>query len=311
MEHAIKVLTQYVVAERTSALSLFWCGEPDFSQHIEGVGSQQAERSLRDSDREFGRLLDWLHETGRESETDVIVLSDHGYSSVKGSLDIGALLFGSGFPTGDKPGGVLSVSNGGAIIFYVHQREQATVDRLAKWLMKQPWCGALVAPSAVGAIDGVLPASLVGADGPRAPDLIMSMAWDSQPTSGDYFGRIYSTNDYRGDHGSLSMQEVNNVMIARGPSFKKGIVSCTPSSNVDVAPTVLRILGLAEGEGMDGRVIEEALAGGLKDSDVKWDTAVHEAIRECEVGTYRQKITVSSVGSALYPDYGTAIMEKG
>lgn len=310
MEHGIKVLTQYVLAERESALSLFWCGEPDFSQHTEGVGSQQAERSLWDSDREFGRLLDWLHDTGREFDTDVIVLSDHGYSSVKGGLDIEALLFDSGFPTGDKPGGVLSVSNGGAVIFYVHQREEETVDKLAKWLMKQPWCGALVAPSAVGSVDGVLPASLVGAEGPRAPDLVMSMDWDSQSTGGDYFGRIYSTNDYRGDHGSLSMQEVNNVMVARGPSFKKGIVSRTPSSNVDVAPTVLRILGLAGGDDMDGRALEEALVGGPKDSEVKWDTVVHEAIRECGVGTYRQKIAVSSVGSALYPDYGDAIIEK-
>ena len=311
MEHAVRVLTEYVIADREPALSLLWCGEPDLSQHFEGVGSEQAERSLRDADREFGRLLNWLSETGRESVTDVIVLSDHGYSTVKASLDIDALLRDAGFPPGDQQGGVVAVRNGGAVTFYVHGREHEAVDRLASWLMEQPWCGALVVPDAVGPIEGALPAALVGAEGPRAPDLAISLAWDAEPTGGGYHGRIYSTYDHVGDHGSMSRQEVNNVMLARGPSFKSGVTLSTPTSNVDVAPTVLRILDLPGGDEMDGRVVEEALAGAPEEPEVEWSTTVHDATRELGTGTYRQQITVSSMGSASYPDEGSAVLELG
>ena len=311
MGHAVKVLTEYVIADRDPALSLLWCGEPDLSQHFEGVGSEQAERSLRDADREFGRLLDWLRETGRESDTDVIVLSDHGYSSVKANLNIDSLLLDAGFPPGDQQGGVLAVPNGGAVTFYVRGREHEAVDRLASWLMEQPWCGAIVVPEAVGAIEGALPAALVGAEGPRAPDLAVSLAWDAEPTRNGYRGRIYSTYDHVGDHGSMSRQEVNNVMLARGPSFKSRATLSTPTSNVDVAPTVLRILGLPGGDEMDGRVVEEALAGGPEESEVESSTAVYEASRELETGKYHQQITVSTLGSASYPDEGSAVLESG
>ena len=66
----------------------------------------------------------------------------------------------------------------------------------------------------------------------------------------------------QGDHGSLSKHEMRNTLIAGGPSFKSSIHVDSPTGNVDLAPTVLRILGLPGGESMDGRVLEEALDGG-------------------------------------------------
>ena len=308
MGHAVKVLTEYVVVEREAALSLLWCSEPDASQHDRGVGSAQAERALVDADREFGRLMKWLSDTGRNADTDVIVLSDHGYSTVAATVDIEALLESAGFPSGDRAGGVVPVPNGGAVLFYVHDRDPETADRLAGFLMSQGWCGALVAAEAVGTIEGTLPATLVGAEGRRAPDLAMSFAWDSKPSRSGYAGHIPSTNALAGDHGSLSRQEVNNVLIGRGPSFKNGVSLRTPSANTDVAPTVLKVLGLPGAEGMDGRVLEEALAGGPDESETRWVTEVHKAERATEAGSYRQSITVSYVGATQYTDEGNAVL---
>lgn len=49
----------------------------------------------------------------------------------------------------------------------------------------------------------------------------------------------------------------------RGPSFKSGVTVESPTGNIDIAPTILRILGHDGGEEMEGRVLEEALKAGL------------------------------------------------
>jgi hypothetical protein len=49
--------------------------------------------------------------------------------------------------------------------------------------------------------------------------------------------------------------------MARGPHFKPGLRDPLPSANVDIAPTVARILGFSMPDAQ-GRVLEEALEGG-------------------------------------------------
>ena len=97
---------------------------------------------------------------------------------------------------------------------------------------------------------------------------------------------------------------MRNVMFARGPSFKDGLALSTPSGQVDLAPTVLRIVGLAGGEAMDGRVLKEALAGGPDPGSVVWSNGAHDAERALAQGIYRQRIKVSQVDGTSYVDEG-------
>ena len=53
----------------------------------------------------------------------------------------------------------------------------------------------------------------------------------------------------------------------------------TPTGNIDMAPTVLRILGIPGGDSMEGRVLEEALANGPEAGAVDWSTELHNAER--------------------------------
>jgi hypothetical protein len=50
-------------------------------------------------------------------------------------------------------------------------------------------------------------------------------------------------------------------MMAHGPDFKSGLLDTLPTANVDVAPTVARILSLSMPD-VQGRTLEEALKGG-------------------------------------------------
>jgi arylsulfatase A-like enzyme len=62
-----------------------------------------------------------------------------------------------------------------------------------------------------------------------------------------------------GSHGGGSPAELHNTLIANGPSFKSGLKSRLASGNIDIAPTVLKLLGLPIPDHFDGRVLSEAL----------------------------------------------------
>ena len=308
MSRAVEVLTDYVLRERRPAVSLLWLSEPDHSQHAYAAGSRVSNDALLEADREFGRVLSWLTDAGLEADTDVIAVSDHGHSTALETVDIGARVEEAGFsPPGGK-GSVIVAKNNGSVLFYVEDGDSATADRLAAWLMAQPWCGPVLASETVGPIPGTLPLSIAGAQGDRAPDLMMSFSWNSEMSSNGIPGLARSTGapPGRGMHGSMSRQEMHNVLLARGPSFRRGAVLTTPSGNVDLAPTILAMLALPGAETMDGRPLLEALKAGPSADAVEWTTEQHEAEREVDTGTYRQRITVARVGETAYIDEGSA-----
>ena len=303
--HAARIMTEHILPERQPAVALIWSSEPDKSQHLAGVGSELANVALGEADARFGELVRWLDDNGKAQDTDVIVLSDHGYSTITDRIDLDAELPAAGFPPDD----VLIAGNGGCALFYVNESNPDTTDRLAQWLMAQPWCGALLASDAVGQIEGTLPNSLVGIDGPRGPELAMSFRWDSRTNERGFPGFAYSTSGSAGlgQHGSMSKHELRNTGIARGPSFRSGVTVDSPSGNIDIAPTILRILGYDDGESMDGRVLEEALVDGS--GAVESSSETHTAERKLASGIFRQHVTLSKVGRTVYVDEGNAEFE--
>ncbi len=306
MAHAVRIMTEYILPERNPAVALIWSSEPDKAQHDSGVGSDLACKAIREADQEFGTLMDWLDDTGRAAETDVIVLSDHGYSTIVEAIKVEEMVREAGFPPPDAPGGVAVALNGGSVLFYTHQSDSKTSEKLAVWLMRQPWCGALTASGVVAGIQGTLPASLVGAEGPRCPDLAISFRWNSDSNGAGYPGHAYASGlgPGRGQHGSMSKHELKNVLIAWGPSFKSGISLDTPSGNIDLAPTVLRVLDIGDVPAMDGRVLAEALRGGPDSGEVNWSRHLRSTERILDNGVYRQQIAISRVGDTTYVDEG-------
>jgi hypothetical protein len=70
-----------------------------------------------------------------------------------------------------------------------------------------------------------------------------------------------SAQNNRGMHGSFSPIDVHNTLVAAGPSFRTGFADTLPTGNVDVAPTVAKIFGLAL-PSAEGRALLEAFASG-------------------------------------------------
>ena len=306
ISHAMKIYRSVVFSGNPPDVALFWSSEPDSSQHASGVGSEMANRALRHVDAELGILFEELQRTGQDADTNLIVVSDHGYSTVSETVPVESVLREAGFPTVERPGGVAVAANGGAVLFYAHNRERETADRLAAWLMSQPWCGPVVASEAVGPIEGALPAGVVGSEGPRAPDLAVSLSWTSEENEAGVPGHAYCAGAAPGlgMHGSMSVHEMRCTLVAAGPGFRRAMVSDLPSGNVDVAPTVLRLLGLETPPSSEGRVLTEAMSGGVQVASQSSETREHTAARTLPCGGYSQRISVSRVGKTAYVNYG-------
>ena len=138
----------------------------------------------------------------------------------------------------------------------------------------------------------------------------MSFRWTSTANQAGYSGHVYSAGAAPGlgQHGSMSKHEMNNVLFSWGPSFKAGVKLDIPSGNTDLAPTILAILRMTGDGSMDGRVLEEALAGGPQANDVDWSTELHNTERELDDKVYRQQIKLSRVSSTIYVDEGSSTL---
>jgi arylsulfatase A-like enzyme len=291
--------------------SLLWLAEPDFSQHNTMPGSPQSLTGIRSSDRNLGRVLAELGRRGLDVSTDVLVVSDHGFSSIQAVSDIATDLSKAGFnatrvPLGGlQPGQVMVLSNGGTVFLYVGGHDPEITRRVALWMQTKDYAGVIFARTPV---EGTFALGQVHIDSPEAPDIVVSLRWNSGRNTYGTTGMIVSDLSDRGvgegNHASLSATDMHNTLIAAGPDFRVGLRDILPSANTDLAPTILWLLGFkAEAAKMDGRVLGEALtvdAPPLKTSGPKRLTAR----RETAAGTWEQYLQVSEVNGVRYLDEG-------
>ncbi len=162
-------------------------------------------------------------------------------------------------------GAVVIATNGGSDYLYVTDHSATTVQTLVTAMQKREEIGAIFVNSMYGAINGTIPMPTVKLENAgRAPDIIASYDFDADAMVAGVPGIEYesmSSGNNRGMHGSFSPRDVHNTLIASGPDFKAAFADTLPTGNVDVAPTVAQILGLAL-PGANGRPLLEALASG-------------------------------------------------
>ena len=110
------VYLDVILAQRYPDLTLIWFRNPDSTEHAYGPGSANYQDALRSQDQLLGMLQDKLNVLGLTATTDLIVVSDHGHSSVSGPLSLFPLRAvkadpsGVGNTTGDLDPNGFSVS---------------------------------------------------------------------------------------------------------------------------------------------------------------------------------------------------------
>ena len=307
--------TQALIGElwktEVPAYSLLWLAEPDNSQHATGPGSPQSLEAIRNSDTNLGLILAEIVRRGLRETTDVLVVSDHGFSTINRKVDVAAELSVAGFDAkrvalgGLKSGEVLVVSNGGSSLFYVGGHDAEVTARLTTYLQQQDWAGVIFSR---GGGEGTFALADARIDSPGAPDLVVSLRWtrgkSAAGTPGLLASDLSAVSKKIGNHASLSAYDMHNTLVAEGPDFRRGVSDPLPSSNMDVAPTILWLLGLKEEAlKMDGRVLGEALtveAPALQSLNlVRLD-----ARRAVGGGGWSQYLQVSEVNGERYLDEG-------
>jgi hypothetical protein len=163
------------------------------------------------------------------------------------------------------PGALVVAVNGGSDYVYAPDRDPDLVRRAIRFLQGRSEVGAIFVDGRYGRIAGTLPLSAIrAANAARNPDILLSYDYDEDAVlngvRGIEYAGLLQGNSYRGMHGSFSPRDVHNVLIASGPDFRRGFKDTLPTGNVDLAPTVARILRVPL-PGTDGRPLLEALEG--------------------------------------------------
>jgi len=328
-----KALIDFFWKDGLPPFSILWLGEPDLTQHESAPGAPAAMHAIKASDENLAAVLTALDQRNARETTDVFVVSDHGFSTIERSIDLRKILNDAGFAaktefSGEpKPGDIMLAGNGGSVLFYVVGHDEKLIRRLVEFLQQSDFAGVIFTK---GPMEGTftLERATIGRPEPNhAPDVMMSFRWNDSKNQFAVPGMIdadWQRGAGKGTHATLSRFDMHNMLIAAGPDFKRGQTDDLPTGNIDLAPTILQILGIKAPEKLDGRILSAAMVrrdsnatsrnGGLQSAERVLpgdpETTTIEATRNFPSGTWRQTLKISRVGATLYLDEGNGQFEK-
>ncbi|MDR3459091.1 MAG: alkaline phosphatase family protein [Verrucomicrobiae bacterium] len=309
---ATRCLTEVFWGKEMPRYSVLWLSEPDASQHRYGPGSPVALAAIRSSDQRLASVLNELDRRGIRSETDIIVVSDHGFSTIAEDADVAASVRAAGVnvrAAWDKPPGqddVVSVGNGGSVLLYVIGKSPAVIQKIVTALQQRPSSGVIFTRAG---LPGTFPLAEVMLDSPTAPDVLVASSWKmSAPIGGHPHVEVVNdgyTNYHAGGgmHVTLSPTDLHNTAVAAGPDFRRGVTSPLPSGNVDIVPTLVYLMGLNPPAPLDGRVLSEALVGAAPPL-AKVQPGRREASSSLPDGNWQQYLKFTEVNGVRYLEEG-------
>lgn len=308
-------LAELIWKKEVPQFSLLWLAEPDNTQHATGVGSPESLAAIHNSDYALSRVVAELKARGVFDLTDIIVVSDHGFSNISKSVDLVALLRKAGFKATREfastpaKGDVLVVGLGGSALIYVIDHDEKTIAGLVSFLQTQDFAGPVFTARPH---DGTFALDEAMIHSAHAPDIALSFGWSPDAIANGVPGTVISESEgsnlnmgvQKGTHASLSPFDLHNTLVAAGPDFRQGFVDNMPSGNVDVAPTILKILGVKPAQHVDGRILSEALSlSSTGSADIQ--TKELRAQAKQPGGEWEQTLRVSVVDGVRYLEEGS------
>jgi predicted AlkP superfamily pyrophosphatase or phosphodiesterase len=290
--------------------SLLWMNEPDLAQHETGPGSARSLAAIRNVDDNLARVLRALEAKGARDTTDLIVLSDHGSSTVSIMVDLADSMRKAGleatreFKELPQPGEILVVGNSGSALIYVIDHDEKVIRQVVKFLQGWNYSGVIFTRKP---LPGTFALDKMHLGAANAPDVVVSMRWTAEKNEAGASGMLVSdVSSYgvgQGAHASLSRFDMRSILIASGPDFRPGIVDALPSGSVDIAPTVLWLLGYKPPKLLDGRILSEALT--LKGPKLlSFEPRHFEATCEQEKSVWHQYLNQTEVNGVTYYEEG-------
>jgi len=234
-------------------LHLLWICEPDHSQHTLELGSPNHRKVVADAERcavQVSEAVDGLRAAG--DDVLFVIASDHGQETVDEIIPVTALLVEAELKETTDSSDVVLASSGMGALIYLSDEASGRREEIAEWIRDQEWSGIVYEGEAL---------EEVGQRSDTALAIAFSMAKRDVENRygirglGHVAGDVFSKNDAcgHGQHGGLGPYETNALLCISGGGFGAG-KSDHPSRTIDIAPTVLRHLGVAADE-MDGEAL--------------------------------------------------------
>ena len=206
-------------------------------------------------------------------------------------------------------GGIVVAANAGSDYLFVPDGDANTVKAAVVSLQSRLQFGAVFVSDKYGDIAGTLRMGLINTESPasgRGPDIIVSFSFDENVAVAGRPGISYASSvNRRGDHGSFSRTDTHISMMAHGPDFKSGMYDTLPTANVDIAPTVARILALNM-LGSQGRALEEALKDGPRVTEY---AVLGKIYRSSKKSGLKMKLPADLDGRSIDPNLTTYSVE--
>lgn len=291
------------LTEAGPAVSAIWFSDPDGTAHSDGIGAETAVASIKSVDAQFGRILEHLKSSHLDEIYNIIISTDHGFISHAGKQNMATLLSEKGLKK-DKLSDDVIIAEGA---IYVKDHNPDVIKKIVTTLQEQEFIGPVFTKGAKkgdvkGWVDGTISFEAIHWDHPtRAADILVDENWDDTKNKFGYAGTSFSGGV--AGHGGFSPYEVHIALIAFGPDFKKSYESELPTSNVDIAPTVLHLQHIPVPASMDGRVVSELLNEKTPNSNLKAKTDSIESEVKLPTGTYKVVLHRTILGNRTYIDY--------
>lgn len=247
-----------VLHDRRPSFALLWLGEPDHIQHNVPLGSPEHLAVLKAADDNAGLVMEAVaRERARGDDILLIVGSDHGHETVSGIVDVEAELIAADLKRGPDSDDIIAMANGTSTLVYLHPAHENLRAGLGDFLRAQPWAGQVFGTEDLGRVGQAPHHGLAFA---------VSMAADDQLNEYGIPGRALAAKPRWdkpdrlgcGQHGGLARYEQSPVLLIDGPGFTAGGTRADPAHIIDLAPSIMRHLGVAA-PGMDGRPLQSGL----------------------------------------------------
>ena len=230
----------------------------DYSHHMHGPRSGPGFTALELADRILGDLIDAVDRSGLREKTTIVVATDHGFKKVTQFVQPNVALKKAGLARGLGPTisscDAYVMAQGGMAFAYVTNpaRRSELLPRLREMFSTMEGIAEVIDGEKGHELGMPTPDENTGMG-----DLIL-FASEGYAFRKDVTGEevVVPAVNYGGTHGyPASDPELDGIFIAHGPNIKPGTV-VDRVSNLDVAPTLARIMGLTLPE-VDGRAFEE------------------------------------------------------
>ncbi len=223
----------YIIKQHKPNLMLFHLLNLDGTHHEYGPLSTASFGAIALADSRVQKILDTIQGAGLKDRTTVIVVSDHGFKTVKKVIRIANI-----------------VPEGGTAMVY---RTKADRDAGAKF-QKIEGIDRVVEPKDYAALGLPSPS-----ENRQSPDLLLIAKDGYAFTTGDGATVVTDAHPGMGAHGYVSTDpDMDAIFIAWGRGIRPG-AHLDRIRNIDVAPTIASLLGI-QFPSADGRSLTEFLA---------------------------------------------------